>query len=380
MAMSNEFETAVAASTDKYFSRTRRIVEANGDQTVTYAIFIRRPVVFAPELALDFLHQAEKEMGFKADVDPCCAEGDLIGAGDPMMYITGPMTKLAELETQLLQKLGPACVAAYNAAEMCSALPHLPFIDMGARHCAGPEMVDLMAYAASVGSNRAKKEVGAKGFMGNSTDRAAHFFGNKEGLGTMPHALIGYAGSTVRAAEMFHEQFPDQPLTVLVDYFGKEITDGIAVAKRFPELADSGKLSLRLDTHGGRYLESLGPQESYKVLERHIPNVIRDYLADDERRHLLGPGVSAAAIWRMREALNEAGFPNVKLVGSSGFGPAKCKVMARAKAPLDIVGTGSFLPDKWSETYATADIIAYNGKPMVKVGREHLLQNNQRTP
>ncbi len=30
-------------------------------------------------------------------------------------------------------------------------------------------------------------------------------------MGTMPHALIGYAGSTLRAAEMFHETFPDQP-------------------------------------------------------------------------------------------------------------------------------------------------------------------------
>lgn len=378
MAMSDDFKAAVTANTDKYFSRTRQIVEANGDLPVTYAIFIRRPVVFAPKLALDFLHQAEKATGFKAEVTPCYAEGDLIGAGDPMMYITGPMTKLAELETQLLQKLGPACVAAYNAAEMCSALPHLSFIDMGARHCAGPEMVDLMAYAASVGSNRAKKEVGAKGFIGNSTDRAAAFFGNKEGLGTMPHALIGYAGSTVRAAEMFHQQFPDQPLTVLVDYFGREITDGLAVARRFPHLASSGRLSMRLDTHGGRYLETLGPQESYKVLERRIPEVIRDYLGEDERKHLLGPGVSAAAIWRMREALDEAGFPNVKLVGSSGFGPAKCKVMARARVPLDVVGTGSFLPDKWSETYATADIIAYEGQPMVKVGREHLLQ--KRTP
>jgi nicotinate phosphoribosyltransferase len=379
MAMSEDLKDAVTANTDKYFSRTRRVVEANGDLPVTYAIFIRRPVVFAPKLALDFLHQAEQETGFRAAVDLCYAEGDLIGAGDPMMYITGPMTKLAELETQLLQKLGPACVAAYNAAEMCSALPHLPFIDMGARHCAGPEMVDLMAYAASVGSSRARKEVGAKGFIGNSTDRAAHFFGNREGLGTMPHALIGYAGSTVRAAEMFHEQFPDQPLTVLVDYFGKEITDGIAVAKRFPDLAAAGKLSLRLDTHGGRYLESLGPQESYKVLERHIPKVIRGYLSDEDRKHLLGPGVSAAAIWRMRDALDEAGFPNVKLVGSSGFGPAKCKVMAMGNVPLDVIGTGSFLPDKWSETYATADIIAYDGRQMVKLGREFLLNQPKKT-
>ena len=46
----------------------------------------------------------------------------------------------------------------------------------------------------------------------------------------MPHALIGYAGSTVRAAELFHQTIPDAPLTVLIDYFGTEITDALAVA------------------------------------------------------------------------------------------------------------------------------------------------------
>jgi nicotinate phosphoribosyltransferase len=30
------------------------------------------------------------------------------------------------------------------------------------------------------------------------------------------------------------------------------------------------------------------------------------------------------------------------------------------------------LPDSWSDTYATADIIEYNGNPLVKVGREFL--------
>ena len=48
--------------------------------------------------------------------------------------------------------------------------------------------------------------------------------------------------------------------------------------------------------------------------------------------------------------------------------------MAEANAPLDLVGTGSYLPSKWSETYATADIVAYDGQPRVKVGREFLLR------
>ena len=193
----------------------------------------------------------------------------------------------------------------------------------------------------------------------------------------MPHSLIGYAGSTLRAAEMFRETFPDEPMTVLADYFGREISDALAVCARFPDLAAVGRLSFRLDTHGGRFMEGLDPAESYAVLERHAPGAIRRYRSETELRYLVGTGVSAAAIWRMREALDAAGYPRVRIVASSGFGVDKCRVMADAKAPIDVVGTGSFIPDAWHETYATADIIEYDGVPMVKVGREFLLRKTR---
>ena len=76
--------------------------------------------------------------------------------------------------------------------------------------------------------------------------------------------------------------------------------------------------------------------------------------------------------------LNQAGFEKVRIVASSGFGVEKCSVMADASTPIDVVGTGSFIPETWSETYATADIVAYNGTPMVKIGREFLLRSVKR--
>jgi nicotinate phosphoribosyltransferase len=150
------------------------------------------------------------------------------------------------------------------------------------------------------------------------------------------------------------------------------------VCRRFADLAAAGQLSVRLDTHGGRFLESLNPAESYAVLERHAPGAIRRYRSETELRYLVGTGVSAAAIWRMREALDEAGFSRVRIVASSGFGVEKCQTMADARAPIDVVGTGSFIPTLWSETYATADIVAYGNDVRVKVGREFLLSALQR--
>ena len=363
----------IAVRTDAYFTRTREVVEHFGDRTVTYAVFLRRPVVSAPRPMLEWLDQVASARGTSFAYGLRHGEGEWVGAGDPILTITGSFAALVETETLFLQKLGAACVAAHNAYQMCLALPSAAFLAMEARHCAGQEMQALMSYAAGVGSAAARRE-GAKGFIGSSSTLGAKAFGTAVGRGTMPHALIGYAGSTLRAAEMFHEACPDQDLTVLTDFFGREVTDGLEVCRRFPDLAAAGRLSLRLDTHGGRYLEGLDSASSYAVLDRRAPGAIRRYRSELELRHLVGAGVSAAAIWRMREALDEAGFPKVRLVVSSGFGVGKCRVMAEAKAPIDVVGTGSFIPDDWHETYATADIISYDGVPRVKVGREFLLK------
>jgi len=367
-------DPVIADWTDQYFLKTKATVAKFGDSTVTYAVFMRRPVVSAPRLALDWLAAIARQRRTEFKVDLVYAEGKWVGAGEPIMYITGSLVHLTDLETILLMKLGPACVAAFNAFTMCADLPNVSFLAMDARHCAGLEMAELMAYACSVGSARAKRKVGAKGFVGNATEATAHYFAQEHAMGTMPHALIGYAGSTLRAAEMFHETFPDQPMTVLVDYFGREVTDSLTVARRFPGLAAEGKLSIRLDTPGSRFVEGLDPSVSYAILERHVPRVIRGYRSEPELRALVGAGVSAAAIWHVRDALNREGFQRVKIVASSGFDPAKCKVMAEALAPIDVVGTGSYLPQRWTETYATADIIEYDGVKRVKVGREFLFR------
>ena len=363
-----------APFTDKYFLKTRQIVGRFGDVDVTYAVFMRRPVIFCPRLAVSWLERMAAERGVRFDIELRYPEGAWVGAGEPLMYIRGSFHQLSDLETLLLQRVGPPCVAAFNAYTMCTDLPYVSFLAMDARHCAGAAMADMMAYAASVGSARAKQERGAKGFIGSANDATAAYFGRDKGLGTMPHALIGYAGSTLRAAEMYRETFPDEPLYVLVDYFGREITDTLEVCRAFPDLAGEGRLGVRLDTHGGRFIEELDTAASYAVLERHAPDAIRTYRTERELRWLTGTGVTAAALFHLRERLDQAGFDRVQIIASSGFGPEKCKLMASVRAPVDIIGTGSYLPERWTETYATADVIAYDGEPKVKLGREFLLR------
>ena len=367
----------VARYTDHYFTRTRKAIGRFGDARVTYALFLRRPVCFAPRLMIEWLEAVAAERDTEFAINCQFEEGEWVGAGEPLVYLSGSFRHLVDLETLYLQRLGACCVAAYNAYAMARTLPRVGFLAMDARHCAGLEMAEMMAYAASVGSKAAKEECGATGFIGNATDATAHYFGNQRGYGTMPHAFIGYAGSTLRAAEMYHEIFEGEPMTVLVDYYGQEITDTLAVCRRFPELVERGELSIRLDTHGSRYVEGLDMAKSYAVLERYSPNAVREYRTEAELRWLNGTGVSAAALFHLRAALDDAGFDKVKIVASSGFSPAKCKVMASVNAPIDVIGTGSFLPENWSETFATADIIDYDGTARVKLGREFLLRNGE---
>jgi nicotinate phosphoribosyltransferase len=368
-----ELDRFLDLNTDHYFKKAKNIIIDNGDVEVVYAIFMRRPVLFCPKMAIKWLKDIEKIRETKFDITMCYEEGSWVGAGQPLMYIKGLFSQLVELETIYLQLIGPASVAAYNAYLMCIELPNTKFMAMDARHCAGPNMHELMAYGASVGSKRAKKEVQAKGFIGSSCNSSAHFFESSKALGTMPHALIGYAGSTLKAAQIYNKSFPKEKLSVLVDYFGNEVTDTLKVCDYFKYLVDSEKLFIRLDTHGGRYIEGLDIEKSYEILEMYNPNSIRTYRNEQELKWLVGAGVSAAAIIHIRNILDSNGYEKVKIIASSGFNPAKCKLFSAAKVPVDIVGTGSYIPDRWEETYATSDIIKYNGKNLVKKGREFLI-------
>ena len=104
--------------TDVYFNRTKRTVEYFGDAKVTYAVFMRRPVVSAPKLAIDWLNDVAAERGATFDIELTHEEGRWVGAGEPVMYVTGQFAHLVDLETLILQKIGPPCVAAWNAFTM----------------------------------------------------------------------------------------------------------------------------------------------------------------------------------------------------------------------------------------------------------------------
>ena len=361
----------VQDNVDKYFSRTRKVLEfLKRDPVVIYKTFLRVDSIAIYKFTEEFLDAAiDKD---KYTLTKHFEEGEFVPEKTPLFSLTGKFSDLVELETGKLGTVGWPCLSALNAQTIREAAgPDITILDMAARHCPGitsGEVQKMSAYAAHIG-----------GFNGTSTDVGAFTFG-KEGLGTMPHALIGMftreeGMPTVEAAKAFSAALPDVPLTVLVDYEGKEVTDSIECFK-----ALGSKLkAVRLDTHGGRFCEGVTRvgEDGISSLKA-ITRLYQEFgvsFAGQYKSYAYGKGVTAEAVHVLRKALDEAGATDVKIVVSSGFTPEKVQAFMKLKAPIDMIGTGSYLPIDIRDTYATSDIVSYGGNKRIKVGREWLLED-----
>lgn len=390
----------VVASTDAYFEATRRIVVAAGDVRARYGLFMRREVLACLEPAVRYL---TRWGGADVKIIHRAPEGSVVPSQTALLVYEGALAKLVELETGLLQRTGIPCVAAANAAAVVRAMPTAAFIAMHARHCAGDDMVRWCEYAALVGSQAVKREnPDAVGFIGGSTTVGRDFIeemapgASWRRMGTMPHVLIGYAnGDALAATKLFLEHTDIQGVTVLVDFQGREVTESLVVAAAWKQgdlkadLIAGKKLSFRLDTHGGRFLEGLDADIGRKLLADRMGVAPADVtgkalkslgLTPGERDRLesalFGRGMSAAAVLFFRAALDAAGHQDAGVVASSGFDVFKCRAFSAVGADRAVigVGTGSFMPAGLAETYATADCFMYDGVFRVKEGREALFR------
>ena len=108
--------------TDKYFTNTRLMVEANGDAEVTYAVFLRRRSI----AALDAVVRLVERLVPAARVKRFYQEGEIVPAERKMLEITGPMSRLSAVETLMLQKAGIPSVAPTMPMRCASPSPTPP--------------------------------------------------------------------------------------------------------------------------------------------------------------------------------------------------------------------------------------------------------------
>ena len=78
-------------------------------------------------------------------------------------------------------------------------------------------------------------------------------------------------------------------------------------------------------------------------------------------------GVNPRLVHKVRDALDDEGFGDVKIVVSGGFTAEKIRSFEAAGVPVDAYGVGSSLI-RGSNDF-TGDIVLADGVPAAKVGR-----------
>ncbi len=362
--------------TDKYFLRAKQIAENDRlDATVMYRVFARSDGKTAGiDEALAYLANPEftdfVKNGGRVWTLP---EESPYRNAQTMMLIKGRFSDIVTLETGYLGITAGRMIKENFGVEVDAAgLKHMTntvrqiktqignrdLFEFGARHQHWNHTAEL-AKAAYKG-----------GATATSTDIGARAMGLSEGIGTMPHALIvlysskyGKELATLKAIEAFDKYMPKNiPRIALVDTFGTEITDSLACAEFLEKHGNWPLAGVRADTSGDALGENCTPH----------PNV-RD------PAYQIGNGTTIELYTKIRNALNNAGFKNVKNVATSGFGRLS-KVSAfvseegkRGYKIFDSIGAGDFADGTHTlmPLVTTSDIVKVNGKALSKVGREY---------
>ena len=323
--------------TDAYFNHTRAaLLEAGRHPQVVMQVFQKNHAYLGGmDEAIAILKLCAED--FDALTVNALYDGDELAPYETVMTIEGDYTTFAHLETVYLGVLARRTLITTNTANVLRAANGKPVIFMPARHD-HHRVQTGDGYAAYV----AGQVVGAP--IGVTTDEQASWWGGR-GLGTVPHSLIAsFGGDTVAAARRFAEWAPaDMNITVLVDFANDSVRTALDVANALgPRL-----WGVRLDT-------------SESLVDRSVWEEMGDFKPT---------GVNPRLVWKVRDALDDAGFQSVRIVVSGGFTVDKIHEFEAGGVPVDAYGIGSSLI-RGSNDF-TADIVLTDGVPSAKVGRRH---------
>jgi len=245
--------------------------------------YLKSTGIFSPEA----LASLASGITFTGDIW-AVPEGTVVFPNEPLIRVTGPIAESQVLETTLLALVGHQTLIATKATRMCIATKGGQVIDFGTRRAHGVEAALYGARAAYIG-----------GCAGTSNVKAGKLFGIPI-RGTHAHSWVESFDSEIESFEAFSRVFPDD-CVLLVDTY--DILEGTREAiKTAEKMRESGKrlLGIRIDSGDLAYY-------------------------------------SKAA----RALLDEAGFPDVKILASSDLDEWIIESLRDQGACIDIwcVGT-----------------------------------------
>ncbi|WP_271017934.1 nicotinate phosphoribosyltransferase [Streptococcus agalactiae] len=237
-----------------------------------------------PEEFLDYLKNLKMELTVKS-----AKEGDLVFANEPLVQIEGPLAQCQLVETAILNIINYQTLVATKAARIRSVIEDEPLLEFGTRRAQEMDAAIWGTRAAIIGGANATSNV-----------RAGKIF-NIPVSGTYAHALVQTYGDDYQAFKAYAETHKD--CVFLVD--------------------------------------------TYDTLRVGVPNAIRVAKEMGEKINFLGvrldSGDLAYLSKKVRQQLDDAGFPNAKIYASNDLDENTILNLKMQKAKIDVWGVGTKL-------------------------------------
>lgn len=281
----------------------------------------------SPVFEADFLDYLQ-QLKFTCDID-AVEEGTVVFPNSPLVRVRGPLIQCQLLETPLLNIINFQTLIATKAARINVAAQGAPVLEFGLRRAQGIDGALAASRAAYIG-----------GCTSTSNVMAGKLFGIPVS-GTHAHSWIMSFETELEAFEAYADAFPDQCI-FLVDTY--DTLNGVKNAIKVGEiLRTKGKemVGIRIDSGDLAYFSS-----------------------------------------QARQMLDEAGFPNAKIVASNDLDEHIVASLKSQDAAINVWGVGTKLVTAYDQpalgaVYKLSAIRNKDGEwePKVKVSQQSLKIN-----
>ena len=243
-------------------------------------------------------------------------EGSIIFADEPLLEVTGTLIETQIVETMLLNIITTASLLATKAARIVQAADGRPVVDFGSRRTHGEDAAIAAARTGYI-----------SGFAGTSNVKAAALYAIPA-YGTMAHSFIQAFDDEATAFATYLDEFPETT-TLLVDTY--DTLEGVRNTIRIAEQARSRGSAI---------------------------NAIRLDSGD------LGELARAA-----RALLDEAGFPQIRIMASGGLDEHSISQLVNSGAPIDAFGVGTRFGTSTDAPYIDSvyKLVEIDGRPVTKL-------------
>lgn len=269
-----------------------------------------------------------KDLQFTCDID-AVPEGTVVFPNAPMIRVKGPLIQCQLLETPLLNIINFQTLIATKAARINLAAQGEPVLEFGLRRAQGIDGALAASRAAYIG-----------GCTSTSNVMAGKLFGIPV-AGTHAHSWIMSFETELEAFQAYADAFPDQCI-FLVDTY--DTLNGVKNAIKVGEILRSkGKemLGIRIDSGDLAYFST-----------------------------------------KARQLLDEAGFPNAKIVASNDLDEHIITSLKTQDADINVWGVGTKLVTAYDQpalgaVYKLSAVKLSDGtwEPKVKVSQQSLKIN-----